>query len=456
MSDAERDALIAGVIRSVEQEQAQERTGDGADRYNMGQYYENEQRYRGAISAEGGWYFYNQSALTFGRTEFRRRWGDRRLEDNWRRANKARSAFNATQTESENGTAQSDSAGVAPERTKEYYLRNLPLTDSLMQLSVTRSAEALLGEGKILASRLNDTLAAASSLEEAAKPGHDDNIRAEALFELYRLLRISDPARAERRRAELLESFPQSEYALILSDPDYINKHREMAARATRSYEEAYRAFDEGKYGDAEALCAEALRLYPQDELIPKFMLLDAMAAGAARGEMEYKAKLDTLVAGYPATDEGRRAAEIIEFLRKEKPEIRITEDTRIAEEIYHPDTLQPHFVIIIASNPRANINQMVFDVINYNLDNYTDENYRTEGAAMDAGYLLITTGPFENARQAAAWLREFNPDQTIRDAAAAGLSPYLISRDNLQKFREDSNIDRYAIFHSKEYSNLR
>ncbi len=130
---------------------------------------------QGAISAEGGWYFYNQSALTFGRTEFRRRWGDRRLEDNWRRSNKARAAFTAP-TAAENGEEQQtgDSTATAPERTKEYYLRNLPLTDSLMSLSVSKSANALLGEGKILASRLADTLMAAKSLEKAAAPGNSD------------------------------------------------------------------------------------------------------------------------------------------------------------------------------------------------------------------------------------------------------------------------------------------
>ncbi len=457
MSASERDALIAGVIRRVEEEMTRQSAGDGGDRYNMGLYYENEQRYRGAISAEGGWYFYNQAALTFGRTEFRRRWGDRRLEDNWRRANKARSAFapgsvHENETQNENG----DSTGVAPERTREYYLRNLPLTDSLLAISVRRSAEALLGEGKILASRLGDTLTAAASLEKAATTGSDDNVKAEALYELYRLLRTSDPSRAERRRADLLASYPDSEYALILSDPDYVNRHREASARATRSYEAAYQAFTEERYAEAKAICEEAVRLYPGEELIPRFMLLGAMATGALDGELAYKAKLDTLVAKFPATAEGKRAAEITDFLRREKPEIRIAEDTRIAEEIYVHDTVQPHYVIIIAANLRANLNQIVFDIINYNLDNYADRNYRTEGTAVDAGYLLITTGTFENAGEATSWVRQFNTSSAIREAATANLKTFIISRDNLQKFREDKNIDRYAIFHSKEYPNLR
>ncbi len=112
--------------------------------------------------------------------------------------------------------------------------------------------------------------------------------------------------------------------------------------------------------------------------------------------------------------------------------------------------------MIIIASNQRANMNQMVFDIIIFNLDNHADRNYRTEGTAVDAGYLLITTGPFENAGEATAWLKNFNYTSVIREAASADLKLFVISRDNLQKFRKDKNIDRYAIFHSREYPNRR
>ena len=36
----------------------------------------------------GGWYFYNPSAISFGFSEFMRKWGRRKLEDNWRLSNK--------------------------------------------------------------------------------------------------------------------------------------------------------------------------------------------------------------------------------------------------------------------------------------------------------------------------------------------------------------------------------
>jgi len=457
MSPAERESLISGIIRKLQEEETlarQETTG--TDRYNMGQYYENEQRNQNTISAEGSWYFYNQAALTFGRTEFRRRWGERRLEDNWRRANRTR--MNPSTQGNENGDVVNnpDSAAVAAVRSTEFYLKNLPLTDSLMAESRQKSAAALLAEGKVLASRLRDTTLAATSFEEAARSGGTDIVRAEALWELYRLLQKRDPARAERRRSELLSLFPASEYARILSDPDYVRKQTEASKASEILYESAYNAFAAGSYEEAFTLCENAMKMYSRDQLAPKFMLLQAMATGALRGETAYKEGLDSLVARYPLTPEGARAAEIIEVLLREIPEMRIADDIKIAESLYLADTLQPHYILLVAANVSANLNQMVFDVINFNLDNFSDKNYRSEGTAVENKFLAITVGTFASTSDAMAYLRVFDPLKEIRGADEAQISVFVISRDNLPKFMDDRNIERYRIFYDKTYSPLR
>lgn len=456
MSPAERESLISGIIRTLQEEEARARQETaGSDRYNMGQYYENEQRNQNSISAEGSWYFYNQAALTFGRTEFRRRWGERRLEDNWRRANRTRNLA-AQGTETGDVVSNPDSAAVAAVSSPDFYLKNLPLTDSLMAQSRQKSAAALLAEGKVLASRLRDTTLAAISFEEASRPGGTDIVRAEALWELYRLIQKSDPARAERRRSELLSFFPASEYARILSDPDYVKKQTEASRASGILYETAYKAFAAGSFEEAFTLCENALKTYSRDELAPKFMLLQAMAAGASRGEIAYKEGLDSLVAKYPSTPEGIRASEIIEVLLREIPEIRIADDIKIAETLYVADTLQPHFVLLVAANVSANLNQMVFDVINFNLDNYSDKNYRSEGSAAENRFLTITVGPFASTSEAMDYLRAFDPLKEIRGAAEAQISVFVISRDNLPKFMGDGSIERYRLFYDKTYSPLR
>jgi hypothetical protein len=106
----------------------------------------------------------------------------------------------------------------------------------------------------------------------------------------------------------------------------------------------------------------------------------------------------------------------------------------------------------VVAENVQTNMNQMVFDVINYNLDNFTDKNYRTEGKAVDTDYILITVGTFENAAEARKWLSAFDPLTNIRGAETADISLYIISRDNLEKLTNDKNISRYRIFYETAY----
>ena len=142
MPDAARNNLIASIIAKIVKDESEGKLSEYADRSNMGQFYENQRRFQGNIDQEGKWYFYNQSALTFGRTEFRRRWGDRKLEDNWRRTNKNKTNLAQTATGADE-TAKNDadtSKAARDYKKPEFYLKKLPLTDSLLKISNTKIA----------------------------------------------------------------------------------------------------------------------------------------------------------------------------------------------------------------------------------------------------------------------------------------------------------------------------
>ncbi|MDE6022821.1 MAG: tetratricopeptide repeat protein, partial [Muribaculaceae bacterium] len=51
------------------------------------------------FNADKSWYFYNNTTKSAGKTEFQRRWGARKLEDDWRRRNKTSFAFEDADTE---------------------------------------------------------------------------------------------------------------------------------------------------------------------------------------------------------------------------------------------------------------------------------------------------------------------------------------------------------------------
>ena len=69
------------------------------------------------MNNDNSWYFYNQSARTAGRTEFQRRWGSRKLEDNWRRRNK--SSFNTADFDAPSGENEEGESTEGTENTEE-------------------------------------------------------------------------------------------------------------------------------------------------------------------------------------------------------------------------------------------------------------------------------------------------------------------------------------------------
>lgn len=454
MSESERNTLISSIISELTKAETEGKTADYSDRFNMGQYYENERRFQGNIEQEGKWYFYNQAALTFGRTEFRRRYGERRLEDNWRRSNKATvSSAQGTGGTEENGQIKPDTAKALMDNKKpEFYLKNLPLNDTLLAESNERIANAWLNAGKAYAEKIADSGRATESLEALLKrfPAHE--LVPEALYNLYQINRDSNTPTAEAYRQRLLEKYPSTEFARILSDPDYYAKKLADIRMAEQLYAEAYNTYANENFSAAISLIDEALEKYNQNALAPKYQLLRAYSVARIADERTFRDELNKIIKSWPESEESRKAGEIIEYLNVKLPELKVEEEKEIAKELFIADTTSiQHFVLII-TDPGFNINQATFDVISYNIDNYTNQNYRTEGTLVDNRYIMITVSGFPNFSQTLDYHNKFKPETHIRNSSGSEMYSFVIGSDNLKVLTEDKNPARYLLFFKENY----
>jgi tetratricopeptide (TPR) repeat protein len=450
MPETQRNDLISTIISRLA---TQENRGTGSeytDRYNIGQYYENERRFQGNIEQEGKWYFYNQAALTFGRTEFRRRWGDRKLEDNWRRSNRTKTSTGQFSNDQENAVKKNTSdtiAAVMDNKNPAFYLKNLPLTDSLLKISNETIATALLNAGAAYADKISDTLKAAETYESLLSRYPESPLIPEALYNLYNLTRIKNSTKAEVYRQRLIQKFPESEFAKILSDPGYYSKKLDEQKLTGVLYERAYNAYNEEKFTEAIAIINEALQKYPADELAPKFMLLHAYSIARISDERTLKEDLNILIDTWPKAPESEKAKELISYLNKKVPELKIEEDKAIAKEIYVADTTSTHVFALIINNPSFNLNQATFDVISYNIDNYTNKNYRTEGTLVENKFIMITVSGFRSFREAIDYYKAFDREKLIRNVQGSESMSFIINRENLESLLKDKSPERYDVF---------
>ena len=95
-----------------------------------------------------GWYFDNPNTLSFGFSEFNRKWGKRKLEDDWRRTNKKTLTFEGTLIDTL--TEEFD-----PKK-RESYLKGLPTTIQAIKSSNQKIIQAYFDAGVIYKEKLND------------------------------------------------------------------------------------------------------------------------------------------------------------------------------------------------------------------------------------------------------------------------------------------------------------
>jgi hypothetical protein len=136
----------------------------------------------------------------------------------------------------------------------EFYLKNLPLNDSLIAVSNDRIANALLNAGKAYSERILDPVKATETFESLITRFPGSELIPEALYSLYVVNKDKNSSKSEAYRQRLLEKYPESEFARILSDPAYYEKKMADLKMTEKLYQEAYDSFTAEKFNNTITL----------------------------------------------------------------------------------------------------------------------------------------------------------------------------------------------------------
>jgi hypothetical protein len=250
----------------------------------------------------------------------------------------------------------------------------------------------------------------------------------------------------------LLQKYPDNEFAKILSDPSYYEKKLADLKMAEKIYNDAYNAYSTENFNNAISICDDGLKRFPQNQLAPKFLLLRAFSLGRVSDERAFRVELNNVIKAWPETAESKRASEMIAYLNQTTPELKVEEDKKIATEIYVADSTVTHVFALIISDASFNLNQASFDVISYNIDNFTNKNYKTEATKIENRFILITVSGFSGFAQAIDYYNAFKTEKVVRNTAGAKMMTFIISEDNLKVLKNDKNPGRYQLFFKEKY----
>ena len=411
----------------------------------------------GNNQAGGVWYFYNLNAKGFGQPEFRMKWGDRKLEDNWRRRNRQTISLGVDVALAEGDSIDGGDTPILDNKSREFYLATIPLTDSAMEQSNIRLEEAMFNIGSIYREKLLDYEAAIGIFQELYTrfPYPEGKYNSQVLYYLYDLSNtVQDPDKAAYYKGELLRLYPGSHYSMLLNNPNYIRELEEAEMKVTRVYEDIYASYQKKEFARVISAVDTALVLYPEDPLVPKFKYIRALSVGSLEGKEAMKTGLDSLVSQHPGTEEGLQAQELIDYMYETFPVIKEAAQAREAEALYtRVDSTMEHY-FLLALRGEEDVNQVSFNLLNHNLDNFNQYDLEIDRVQLDDGFNMLMVSSFLDAEAAGRYMDAISD---VSDTLMAGIRPpayrmMIISEENFRILNKEKQYIPYFLFYRKYY----
>lgn len=274
------------------------------------------------INTDNSWYFYNTATKNAGKTEFQRRWGSRKLEDNWRRRNKSSFSFDDFDSDEDEEGSEEDAEGsddteisdeqedtedadkASDPHNPEYYLAQIPETEEQKATAHEIIQEGLYNMGVILKDKLEDYGGARDEFGRLLDDYPDNIYRLDTYYNMYLMyMREGRAELAEQYRQLILKEFADSPYGQAMQDPDYLENLKAMDANQQALYDRTYDAYMNNDNHEVHKCYEEMRQKYPLSKIMPKFMFLEALAYVTERKTEEFNALLREMLERYPDTD---------------------------------------------------------------------------------------------------------------------------------------------------------
>lgn len=348
----------------------------------------------GPGAAGAAWYFYNQQLIRQGKAQFQRSWGNRPLEDQWRRMSKSISSFGEDNPSGEQGSEQ---AGTAPDSTLSGPLAELDATARIYYQQIPHTEEELQAS---------------------------DSLICDALSQMERIYRfdLRDTTLADQTLATLDERCPNRPKQQITE------QWPEITARLDSLYEKTYGAFRAHEYAQvkndyqlAETIAGQT----DQSKIMPRFMFLSAVATARTEGQDAFVARLREMVERYPTHELSAKAKDMLammgqgmesqtggkesdladarqkaaeEAAKAQEAEAAASGDAPVLEE-------KPVVWLVLSKQDETLFNRLQYEVALYNFEIFLLRDFDLHRQTTAEGQWALEVGPFDTKQEAEWWI---------------------------------------------------
>ena len=484
MPELARTAIINKIIVEIQKKEASlanEANSEMANQnYFRSQQFRQQQMGNTSATNENLWYFYNPLTVGIGKSDFQRIWGNRKLEDNWRRKNKMTTVEvdNVQAEDSVISKVASDAKKkVIDPKTAEFYLQDIPLTDSLMQVSNELLKTALFSAGRIYRTEFNDFKRSIELFQELNRRFKGSIYELPALFELYQLYKENGEAsESEDYKKKIISLYPDSKYAKYLLNPNYFAEIEERKVTIEKKYGESLRQFQSFNYSNAREAATATIAMNPDSTLLSKAKFIEVVSNGPAQERPAFSLALDQYIKAFPKSQTTPIAMHIKDLITTNtltdyqqllakgyiKEEI-VNEELKrdkdhsgdeFGGKYSYDENMFNYFVIAFSKEARVDVSRLIYDIANYNLDYYTSTDFDIEPINLDAKTQLILVRSFPNKEEGLIYFRSIIRKRLVFQALK-GIEyvNFVTSSTNYRTIIGEKDYLSYLPFFIKNYS---
>lgn len=466
-----------------------------------------------ATTTSGIFYFNNNVAINKGYSDFIIKWGNRKLEDNWRQSIKSSAQTTieaiAKVEDSTNGTDQDGRIKSAGGDTSvARYLRAMPVTPEQITVSNQRIVDTYYEIANFYQQELDDQPEAIKIYELILSRFPDNNHLASIYYSLSLGFKKTDPEQAAKYRSLVLTKFPQSIYAKTILDPDYSAKQSLAEAEVIKKYNEIFSRYESKAFPSVITEVNSITTQFPGNQLNPQLNYLRAIAIGRTQQIDSLTAAFKGIVNLYPDDrlitplvkdhlayisshmDEFRKrkialpdfdmneprffaseplpvpsasklevpaapkteVAKAADPLPAPVPTAKVPETPVVANNIFSTEISKVYYYVIDVADASLTLSSSRFGIGQFNRGNYGDAGLRHQLTEFDNDQ-LIYVGNFSSFAEAKSYSDGITPQLPQIMKVPAGIyQSFIISKENFEKIQSKDLVTKYLEFYNNNY----
>lgn len=411
-----------------------------------------------AYSSNDLFIFDNQSLLGKEYNEFLKRWGNRKLTDNWR----ITSIKKDLNVEPENPDQpkenlpdkkgdNSNSGDNSPDDLKKYFT-GIPFNAKDKELANKKILESHFEAGKIYNEKLKEYKEAIYHFEEANNRYPVNIYEAEIFYYLTKCYdALTNSALSKLNKDKLSTKYPESPYNQVLSTTDSTQpkapskNNKNEKKDVLDAYENMYNAFNIGDYALVKKIKQEVDSKYAGNAIQAQFDYLYALAVAKTESVEKFMELLIQIRDNYPGTEIGVQAGYTLEIVENRNKIAKID-----PKSIYKYDGSQSHYFAIVTEEGQSE--RIKVALSNFNTKYFAANILKTKSFLLGTKDMLGVE-LFANKSEAMDYYKSFviNFKEFVPDMATK-VKYFVISTENLKTLMREMEEGTYLVFFEKIY----